>query len=66
MFFVSGAAGLIYEIVWTRMLSYVFGTSTYALSAVVVAYMGGLALGAVAGRAHKRSFAQPAPGLRRN
>ena len=55
MFFVSGAAGLIYEIVWTRMLSYVFGTSTYALSAVVVAYMGGLALGAVlAGRVSDR------------
>ena len=33
------------------MLSYVFGTGTYALSAVVVAYMGGLALGArLAGR----------------
>ena len=55
MFLASGAAGLIYEITWTRLLSYVFGTGTYALSAVVVAYMGGLALGAgVAGRRSDR------------
>jgi spermidine synthase len=55
VFFVSGAAGLIYEITWTRALSYVFGSGTYALSAVVVAYMGGLALGArVAGRRSDR------------
>lgn len=46
VFLASGAAGLVYEITWTRALSYVFGTGTYALSAVVVAYMGGLALGA--------------------
>ena len=51
VFLASGAAGLVYEITWTRALSYVFGTGTYALSAVVVAYMGGLALGArLAGR----------------
>ena len=37
MFSVSGSAGLIYEIVWIRVLSYVFGTGNYALSAVRVA-----------------------------
>jgi len=36
---------LVYEVVWTRYLSLVFGTSIYALSAVLTSFMGGLALG---------------------
>lgn len=45
LFFLSGACGLVYEIVWTRMLSHVFGTTVYAVSTVLAAYMAGLALG---------------------
>jgi len=45
----SGAAGLIYEVSWTRQLTLFIGHSTEAASAVVAAFMGGLALGAVAG-----------------
>ena len=45
----SGAAGLIYEVSWTRQLTLYIGHSTEAASAVVAAFMGGLALGAVAG-----------------
>ena len=45
-FFLSGAVGLAYEIVWTRELSLLFGVSIYAVSAVLVAFMGGLGLGA--------------------
>jgi spermidine synthase len=45
-FFLSGAVGLAYEIVWTRQLSLLFGVSIYAVSAVLVAFMGGLGLGA--------------------
>ncbi|MFN2532630.1 MAG: fused MFS/spermidine synthase [Pyrinomonadaceae bacterium] len=50
-FVVSGATGLIYEVVWVRMLGLVFGATTLAISTVLSAFMGGLALGsAIAGR----------------
>jgi len=45
-FFVSGAAGLVYEIVWSRVLSTTLGNSLFAISTVVAAFFGGLALGA--------------------
>ncbi|NIO12223.1 MAG: hypothetical protein GTO40_31080 [Deltaproteobacteria bacterium] len=44
-FFLSGMSGLIYEVVWTRMLTQVFGNTTYAVATVLTAFMGGLALG---------------------
>ncbi|TMA24461.1 MAG: spermidine synthase, partial [Deltaproteobacteria bacterium] len=47
-FFGSGFAALLYQTVWTRELSFVFGTSELAVAAVLAAYMGGLALGAAA------------------
>ena len=50
-FVLSGATGLIYEVLWARMLGLVFGATTLAVSTVLAAFMGGLALGsAVAGR----------------
>jgi spermidine synthase len=47
LFFLSGMSALIYELTWQRQLHLVFGVSTLAASAVLAAYMGGLALGAV-------------------
>ena len=44
-FTLSGAAGLIYEVLWMRMLGLVFGATTIAVSVVLAAFMGGLALG---------------------
>jgi spermidine synthase len=44
-FFLSGATGLIYEVLWARMLGLVFGATTLAVSTVLAAFMGGLALG---------------------
>ncbi len=44
-FFLSGAAGLIYEVVWTRMLTQIFGNTTYAIATVLAAFMAGLAVG---------------------
>ncbi len=44
-FFLSGASALIYEVVWTRQLSLVFGVTLYAISAVLASFMAGLALG---------------------
>jgi spermidine synthase len=45
IFFISGSAGLIYEVVWSRMLGLVFGTSALAISTVLIVFMGGLSLG---------------------
>ncbi|MFN2377076.1 MAG: fused MFS/spermidine synthase, partial [Candidatus Binatia bacterium] len=45
LFFLSGATGLVYEVLWTRQLALIFGVTTYAVSAVLATYMGGLALG---------------------
>ncbi len=50
-FFLSGATGLIYEVLWARMLGLVFGATTLAVSTVLAAFMGGLAIGSgLAGR----------------
>ncbi|UCC69474.1 MAG: fused MFS/spermidine synthase [Armatimonadota bacterium] len=46
LFFFSGAAALVYEVVWMRMLSFVFGNTTYAVSVVLAVFLGGLAIGA--------------------
>jgi len=52
LFFLSGAAGLAYEVLWLRMLILVFGSTQLAVSTVLTAFMGGLALGSfVSGRA---------------
>ncbi len=45
LFFVSGGAGLIYEVVWMRKLSLFFGSDIFASSITLAAFMGGLALG---------------------
>src|SRR6202048_2578123 len=43
----SGAAALVYQVVWLRMLGLVVGHAVDALTAVLAAFMAGLALGAV-------------------
>jgi spermidine synthase len=48
MFFLSGASGLIYQIVWVRMLSRLLGNTVFATSTVLAAFMAGLAIGAYA------------------
>ena len=54
-FFLSGACGLLYEVVWIRMLVLVIGSTTFAVSAAVISFMAGLALGSyVFGRAVDR------------
>jgi spermidine synthase len=45
-FFASGAAGLLYEVVWSKQLSYLLGNSLHAVATVVAAFLCGLALGA--------------------
>jgi spermidine synthase len=51
LFTLSGISGLIYEVVWLRFLTLVFGVTVYAVSTVLTVFMGGLALGGyLAGR----------------
>jgi spermidine synthase len=49
LFFASGAAGLIYQILWLRLLSLAFGVTVYAATAVLAGFMAGLGLGSLAG-----------------
>ena len=46
---VSGFAGLVYEVTWTRLLTLHLGHTTAAASAVVGAFLLGLAVGAALG-----------------
>jgi spermidine synthase len=51
LFFATGACGLIYQQLWVRLLSLVFGVTVYAVSTVLASFFAGLALGSyVAGR----------------
>lgn len=49
MFFLSGATALIFEILWSRQFVTVFGNSSYAISVVLCAFMGGLGIGSLLG-----------------
>jgi spermidine synthase len=44
--FLSGLTSLTYELIWIKQLRLVFGGTLYAISAVLCAFMAGLALGA--------------------
>jgi predicted membrane-bound spermidine synthase len=45
LFFCSGATALVYEVVWSKLLSQMFGSTIYAQTVVLAVFMGGLALG---------------------
>ena len=44
-FFISGITALVYEIIWTRQLTLVFGHTVYSVSIVLAAFMAGLGFG---------------------
>jgi spermidine synthase len=48
---ISGSCGLVYEILWMKMLTLVIGNTVFSTTTVLTAFMGGLALGSfLAGR----------------
>jgi spermidine synthase len=49
IFILSGAAGLMYEVVWSRQLVLVFGNTTQAVSTILTGFFGGMAIGAFVG-----------------
>jgi len=44
-FFLSGAAGLTYEVLWVRLIDKVIGSAPFAVATVLTVFMAGLALG---------------------
>ncbi|MBV8084541.1 MAG: hypothetical protein JO247_06960, partial [Chloroflexi bacterium] len=49
IFIASGAAGLIYQVVWSSQLVLVFGNTTEAIGTIVSAFMAGLGFGGLVG-----------------
>jgi spermidine synthase len=49
LFFLSGAAGLAYQVLWMRALGLFFGSDMYGVSIILSTFMGGLALGSLIG-----------------
>ena len=62
LFFVSGMTGLLYEVAFSKMLGYVFGATAYAVSAVLAAFMGGMAAGAHFGGRRAARLTRPLVG----
>ena len=59
-FFLSGLTGLIYEILWTRMIIKIIGGAPFAVSIILTIFMGGLGIGSyIASRTIDR-FERPA------
>jgi spermidine synthase len=59
LFFCSGAAGLIYQVLWARLLGLTFGVTVYAVSAVLGGFMAGLALGSWLGGHYASRLRRP-------
>lgn len=45
LFFVSGLSGILFEVLWTRIFTYLLGGTTHSVTAVITAFMLGLGLG---------------------
>jgi spermidine synthase len=45
LFFLSGALALVYQVVWARMMTHVFGSTAVAVGTVLAAFMCGMAIG---------------------
>ena len=45
LFAASGASGLMLEVVWSRMLGWLLGATTWSVMTVLITFMGGLGLG---------------------
>jgi spermidine synthase len=59
LFFASGALGLVYEVLWMRWLTTLFGATTLATTATLSGFFLGLALGSLALGARSRRWSRP-------
>jgi spermidine synthase len=56
LFFLSGALALVYQVVWARMMTHIFGSTALAVGTVLAGFMSGMALGSwLAGRIADRT-----------
>src|SRR5262245_20210701 len=58
-FFVSGATGLVLQVAWSKELSYILGTTLYAVATVVAAFMAGLGIGSALASRLAARFTHP-------
>ncbi|MBA2665108.1 MAG: fused MFS/spermidine synthase [Bradymonadaceae bacterium] len=58
-FFLSGFSSLVFEVIWARMLMKVFGTTSFAISTLLTAFMAGLALGSIIGGRYAGRIKRP-------
>jgi spermidine synthase len=58
-FFLSGACALSFEVLWTRLVTYVFGGTTLAVTTILTTYMAGLAWGSWWGGKRAASIKRP-------
>ena len=61
-FILSGAAGLIYESIWSRYLGLFVGHSAYAQVIVLVIYLGGMSAGAAIAARYAERIKDPLTG----
>lgn len=59
LFALSGVSGLIYQVIWARQLTLVFGSTSAAITSVLAAFMLGLALGSHAAGRWARRWGNP-------
>src|SRR5689334_20912151 len=62
VFILSGAAGLMYESIWSRYLGLFVGHSAYAQVIVLVIYLGGMSAGAALASKYSERIKQPLVG----
>ncbi|MEQ1728259.1 MAG: fused MFS/spermidine synthase [Vicinamibacterales bacterium] len=55
----SGLTALACEVLWTRLMSLLFGATTYTFSLILAVFLAGLGLGSSAGAAAARNLARP-------
>lgn len=59
LFFLSGSAGLVYQVLWMRSLGLFFGSDMYGVAIILGTFMGGLALGSLLGGRLGERVARP-------
>lgn len=59
LFFLSGFAGLVYQVIWMRALGLFFGSDLYGVTIILSTFMGGLALGSLFGGRFAERSARP-------
>ena len=60
IFFASGAASLILQVVWFKQLQFVLGSATFSVSVTVASFFFGLSIGSVSRRPGRRCRYPPA------